>query len=100
MGLLNETGSYPGQPWLWLYQLWYHVPGFATRPTWTSLIYLTGAATRSCSCWCLTPGLPAFPRWIPVHRLVWRNATPGPRSPAARGPVWPNGPGQVQRGEK
>ena len=24
---MNETGSYPGQPWLWLYQLWYHVPG-------------------------------------------------------------------------
>ena len=22
---MNETGSYPGQPWLWLYQMWYHV---------------------------------------------------------------------------
>jgi hypothetical protein len=22
-GVMNETGSYPGQPWLWLYQLWY-----------------------------------------------------------------------------
>jgi hypothetical protein len=21
-GVMNETGSYPGQPWLWLYQLW------------------------------------------------------------------------------
>ena len=26
-GVMNETGNYPGQPWLWLYQLWYHVPG-------------------------------------------------------------------------
>ena len=22
-GVMNETGSYPGQPWLWLYTLWY-----------------------------------------------------------------------------
>src|SRR5580704_15068897 len=27
-GVMNETGSYPGQPWLWLYQLWYHLPGW------------------------------------------------------------------------
>ena len=27
-GVMNETGSYPGQPWLWLYTLWYQVPGF------------------------------------------------------------------------
>ena len=26
-GVMNETGSYPGQPWLWLYTLWYQVPG-------------------------------------------------------------------------
>ncbi len=23
-GVISETGSYPGQPWLWLYTLWYH----------------------------------------------------------------------------
>ena len=28
-GVMNETGSYPGQPWLWLYTLWYYVPGFS-----------------------------------------------------------------------
>ena len=27
-GVMNETGSYPGQPWLWLYTLWYQVPGW------------------------------------------------------------------------
>src|SRR6516225_1570157 len=27
-GVMNETGSYPGQPWLWLFQLWYHLPGW------------------------------------------------------------------------
>jgi hypothetical protein len=24
-GIMNETGSYPGQTWLWLYTLWYQV---------------------------------------------------------------------------
>ena len=28
-GVMNETGSYPGQPWLWLYTLWYQVPGWS-----------------------------------------------------------------------
>ena len=32
-GIMNETGSYPGQPWLWLYQLWYQLPGFGPPPT-------------------------------------------------------------------
>ena len=27
-GVKNETGSYPGQPWLWLCQLWHQVPGW------------------------------------------------------------------------
>jgi hypothetical protein len=26
--MMNETGSYPGQPWLWLYALWYQVEPF------------------------------------------------------------------------
>ena len=29
-GVMNETGSYPGQPRLWLYTLWYQVPHFST----------------------------------------------------------------------
>jgi hypothetical protein len=29
VGGMNETGSYPGQPWLWLYTLWYQVPQFS-----------------------------------------------------------------------
>ena len=24
--MMNETGNYPGQAWLWLYTLWYQVP--------------------------------------------------------------------------
>ena len=25
-GMMNETGNYPGQPWMWLYTFWYQVP--------------------------------------------------------------------------
>ena len=29
-GMMNETGNYPGQPWMWLYTFWYQVPPFST----------------------------------------------------------------------
>src|SRR6266849_9046715 len=46
-GVMNETGSYPGQPWLWLYQLWYHMkPGWGNSANIDLIaIYMTGAAT-------------------------------------------------------
>jgi hypothetical protein len=76
-GVMNETGSYPGQPWLWLYQLWYHVAPFsnsASVDVWA--VYLTGIATLLLLAIPFIPGLRDIPRLIPVHRLIWR---PGPR---------------------
>jgi hypothetical protein len=50
-GIMNETGSYPGQPWLWLYTLWYQVPRFATSANVDLIaIALTGLAV-TCCCW-------------------------------------------------
>ena len=73
-GVMNETGSYPGQPWLWLYQLWYQLPGFRTSPNADLIaIYLTGAATLLLLFIPFVPGLRDIPRWIPVHRLIWRD---------------------------
>jgi hypothetical protein len=73
-GVMNETGSYPGQPWLWLYQLWYQLPGFRTSANADLIaIYLTGLATLLLLCIPFIPGLRDIPRWIPVHRLVWRD---------------------------
>jgi hypothetical protein len=72
-GVLNETGSYPGQPWLWLYQLWYHVAPFsnsASVDVWA--VYLTGIATLLLLAIPFIPGLRDIPRLIPVHRLIWR----------------------------
>ncbi len=73
-GVMNETGSYPGQPWLWLYQLWYQLPGFRTSVNADLIaIYLTGAATVLLLCIPFIPGLRDIPRWIPVHRFIWRD---------------------------
>ena len=73
-GVMNETGSYPGQPWLWLYTLWYQVPGFDNSTNVDLIaIYLTGAATVLLLAVPFIPGLRDIPRLIPVHRLVWRD---------------------------
>jgi len=73
-GVMNETGSYPGQPWLWLYQLWYQLPGFRTSANADLIaIYLTGLATVLLLGIPFIPGLRDIPRWIPVHRLIWRD---------------------------
>jgi hypothetical protein len=85
-GVMNETGSYPGQPWLWLYTLWYQVPGWSNSGNIDMIaIYMTGLATILLLLIPFIPGLRDIPRLIPVHRLVWRSyyhsgpaALPGP----------------------
>jgi hypothetical protein len=73
-GVMNETGSYPGQPWLWLYTLWYQVPGFDHSANVDLIaIYMTAAATLLLLAIPFIPGLRDIPRFIPVHRLVWRD---------------------------
>jgi len=88
-GVMNETGSYPGQPWLWLYQLWYHVAPFSNSDSvdvWA--VYLTGIATLLLLAVPFIPGLRDIPRLIPVHRLIWRDkdyGEPPAPEPAAAG---------------
>jgi hypothetical protein len=73
-GVMNETGSYPGQPWLWLYTLWYQVPGFDHSANVDLIaIYLTCAATILLLATPFIPGPRDIPRLIPVHRLIWRD---------------------------
>jgi hypothetical protein len=81
-GVMNETGSYPGQPWLWLYTLWYQVPGWSNSANIDMIaIYMTGLATILLLLVPFIPGLRDVPRLIPVHRLIWRHQdTPAPDS--------------------
>jgi hypothetical protein len=93
-GVMNETGSYPGQPWLWLYTLWYQVPGFTNSANVDMIaIYLTGLATILLLLVPFIPGLRDIPRLIPVHRLIWRQAADGPQADSRTGdPGLPPGP--------
>jgi hypothetical protein len=81
-GVMNETGSYPGQPWLWLYTLWYQIPAFGNAANADLIaIYLTGLATILLLAVPFLPGLRDIPRLIPLHRLIWRTwdrPQPGP----------------------
>ncbi len=73
-GVMNETGSYPGQPWLWLYTLWYQVPGWNHSANADLIaIYMTGLATILLLAVPFIPGLRDIPRLIPLHRLIWRS---------------------------
>ncbi len=92
-GVMNETGSYPGQPWLWLYTLWYQVPGFSSSANVDMIaIYLTGAATILLLLIPFIPGLRDIPRVIPVHRLIWRRWPVAAAGPAGTGGAPSAGP--------
>jgi hypothetical protein len=73
-GMMNEVGNYPGQPWMWLYTFWYQVKPFSTSENadaqvWLLMMVLTVALALLP----FIPGLRSIPRWIPVHRLIWRD---------------------------
>jgi hypothetical protein len=88
-GVMNETGSYPGQPWLWLYTLWYQMPGFDNSANVDLIaIYMTGLATLLLLAVPFIPGLRDLPEVVPLHRLVWRNWNE--RSKPGRGEALPN----------
>ena len=73
-GMMNETGSYPGQAWLWLYTFWYQVPPLSTSGNADALVMavmvILSAGLIGVP---FIPGLRSIPRWIPVHRLIWRD---------------------------
>jgi hypothetical protein len=73
-GMMNETGRYPGQAWLWLYTFWYQVPPFSTSDNADALVWgLMMALSAGLVLVPLIPGLRSLPRWLGVHRLVWRD---------------------------
>ncbi len=72
-GMMNETGNFPGQAWLWLYTLWYQVPPFSTSSSgdlqvWAVMMILTLILALLP----FIPGLRSIPRWTRVYRLIWR----------------------------
>jgi hypothetical protein len=73
-GMMNETGNYPGQPWMWLYTFWYQVAPFSTSDNADAQVWgLMMVLTLGLVFLPLIPGLRDIPRLVPVHRLIWRD---------------------------
>ena len=73
-GIMNETGSYPGQPWLWLYTFWYQIKPFSTSGNADALVWgLMMVLTLVLVMVPFIPGLRSLPRGLRVYRLIWRD---------------------------
>jgi hypothetical protein len=72
-GMMNETGNYPGQPWMWLYTFWYQIKPFSTSGNADALVWgLMAVLTLGFVLVPYIPGLRSLPRHLGVHRLIWR----------------------------
>ncbi len=72
-GMMNETGNYPGQAWLWLYTLWYQVPPMKTSSNADIQVWaIMMALTLLLALVPFIPGLRSIPRWTRIYRVIWR----------------------------
>jgi hypothetical protein len=72
-GMMNETGSYPGQSWLWLYTFWYQIEPFSGSENADILVVLVMSVLSLAFILIpFIPGVRSIPRWIPIHKLIWR----------------------------
>jgi hypothetical protein len=73
-GMMNETGNYPGQAWLWLYTFWYQVKPFSTSPNADALVWaLMALLSLVLVLLPFIPGLRSLPKVLKVYRLIWRH---------------------------
>ncbi|WP_328640614.1 hypothetical protein [Streptomyces canus] len=73
-GMMNETGDYPGQAWLWLYTFWYQIEPFKSSGNADALIWgLMALLSLGLMLIPFIPGVRSIPRWTRVHRLIWRS---------------------------
>ncbi len=72
-GMMNETGSWPGQAWLWLYTFWYQIPPYNTSASgdflvWGTMMILTALLILVP----FIPGVRSIPRRLKIYRIIWR----------------------------
>jgi hypothetical protein len=73
-GMMNETGSYPGQVWLWLYTFWYQIKPFSTTTNADILVMaVMGVLSLAFVLVPLIPGISDLPRRVPIYKLIWRD---------------------------
>ena len=71
--MMNETGNFPGQAWLWLYTLWYQIPPMNSSSNgdvevWAIMMVLTVLLALVP----FIPGVRSIPRKLGFYRLIWR----------------------------
>jgi hypothetical protein len=72
-GMMNETGNYPGQAWLWLYTFWYQVAPMNTSGNGDILVWgIMMVLTVGLALIPFLPGLRSIPRKTRVYRIIWR----------------------------
>jgi hypothetical protein len=72
-GVMNETGSYPGSAWLWLYTFWYQIAPFNSSGNGDILVLsVMVLLTAGLTLMPFIPGLRSIPRRSRVYRLIWR----------------------------
>jgi hypothetical protein len=84
-GMMNETGNFPGQAWLWLYTFWYQIKPFSTSGNGDALVW--GVMALLSLLFILVPFIPgvrSIPRVIPIYRLIWREHYRAERAAAPR----------------
>jgi hypothetical protein len=73
-GMMNETGSYPGQVWLWLYTFWYQIEPFKSSVNADVLVMaVMGVLSFAFVLIPLIPGVSDLPRRVPIYKLIWRD---------------------------
>ncbi len=78
-GMMNETGRYPGQAWLWLYSFWYQIPPFnngESKPIGANadayIMVIMGLLSLGLILIPIIPVIRNLPMRIPIHRGIWR----------------------------
>ncbi len=73
-GMMNETGSYPGQVWLWLYTFWYQISPFSTSTNADiDVMAIMTVLSLGLVLIPFIPGIRDIPRRVPLYRVIWRN---------------------------
>ena len=84
-GMMEEAGDWPGQQWLAFASVWYQLPvfnaadsdtGFTRTLTDNADVIIASILVLLLGTFLFTPYIPVLrdlPRWIPLHRLVWKD---------------------------
>jgi len=88
-GISNETGRYPGAWWLWPYTFFYQIEPMSSSDN--ADLQVGAIVTGVFLILLLIPFIPIIgrlPRWLGVHRVVWRDWYAAVAPVSGRGTRW------------